>query len=393
MLGQSQSNHLSATDDLAFGLAEYRSRVAAFQQAMAIAEVDVLLATTPEHINYIAGFDPLGIYLYQALIINQSSPEPVMVTHKCEAELARTQAWIGDIQVWEHGDDPMALTASCLRKAGARAGSRIGLEMGNWYLNVEWVERLRALMPDVEFVDATALGQEVRIIKSAAEIDYLRQAAAFADLGFQTAVDHLRAGVSEIGLCAAILAEMTAAGSEYAALPMIIASGERSGFFHAAPSRRQVRRGDPVMFEISGVARRYNSNIVRTVVAGTASPQLRALGEIVYEAFWTPFELVRPGNPVSDVDRLSRQIRAGYAKYIPARAGFGMGLAYPPVWLGRPDILVGDPHVFEPGMVFSLEPSIAQYEGISVIYGYNILVTDDGAEILHKTPRDLFEVD
>ena len=69
-----------------------------------------------------------------------------------------------------------------------------------------------------------------------------------------------------------------------------------------------------------------------------------------------------------------------------------MGLAYPPVWAGRPDILVGDDEVLEEGMVFSLEPSVAQYHGATVIFGYNILVTDTGAEILQSTPAETFEI-
>ncbi len=70
-----------------------------------------------------------------------------------------------------------------------------------------------------------------------------------------------------------------------------------------------------------------------------------------------------------------------------------MGLAYPPVWAGRPDILLGDEEVLEEGMVFSLEPSIGQYHGTTVIFGYNILVTATGAEILQQTPKDLFEIE
>jgi Xaa-Pro dipeptidase len=69
-----------------------------------------------------------------------------------------------------------------------------------------------------------------------------------------------------------------------------------------------------------------------------------------------------------------------------------MGLAYPPVWAGRPDILVGNEEILEPGMVFSLEPSISQYKGVSVIFGYNILVTETGCEILQQTKRDVFEI-
>lgn len=379
-------------DPRPFTVDEYRSRVARFQDGMAQAGVDVLVVTTPEHLNYLTGFDPLGIYLYSAVVLTADAAEPILLTHKCEQGLAWSQCWISDVRIWEHGQDPIAMTADAVREDRPAADARIGLEMGNWYLLPAWYEQLRAALPQATFHDATAIGQEARIIKSQAEIELIRRAAQYADIGFQAAVEHLRPGVSEFELNARILAAMADAGSEYAALPMIIGSGPRSGLFHAAPSSRIVEDGDPVMFEISGVSARYNSNIVRTIVAGRAGDELAQLHKIVLDSFWEPFELVKPGVSVGELDRLSRQIRSRYAEYIPARVGFGMGLAYPPVWVGRPDILDGDEHVLEPGMVFSMEPSIAHYKGMSVIYGYNILVTETGGEILHSTPRDLFEV-
>ncbi|CAN3129613.1 M24 family metallopeptidase [Mycobacterium sp. smrl_JER01] len=384
--------HGFSEDPRPFTAEEYRRRLAEFQKAMLRADIDVLVVTMPEHLNYLTGFDPLGIYLYSAVIVSQDAAEPVLITHKCEKGLAYSQCWIRDIRIWAHGQDPIEFTAQVLREIGLAAGARVAMEMANWYLHAAWYQQLRMTLPTAVFVDGTDIGQRVRMIKSPAEIELIRQAAAFADLGLSTAITALRPGVSERELNAKVLAAMAEAGSEYAALPMIIGSGERSGLFHAAPSARIVGDGEPVMFEITGVAARYNSNIVRTLVAGVASPQLTTLWEVVLEAFWRPFEMVKPGTPVAELDRESRRARAEYERYIPARTGFGMGLAYPPVWVGYPDILDGDEHVLEPGMVFSMEPSIAHYNGVSMIYGYNILVTETGGEILHSTPRDLFEV-
>lgn len=390
--GRTVDRHGFAADPRPFTDAEYRQRVHRFQQAMARHDLDAIILTAPEHLNYLTGFDPLGIYLYSAAVLTVDGAEPVLLTHKCEQGLAWGQCWITDIRIWEHGHDPVASTVDALREAGVTGDAVVGVEMGNWYLHPAWYEQLRAGLPSARFQDATALGQEARLIKSPAEIALIRQAAAYADLGLSTAAQHLRPGVSEHQLNAEVLCAMAAAGSEYAALPMIIGSGPRSGLFHAVPSARAVEDGDPVMFEITGVATRYNSNIVRTLIAGNASAELRALHSVVYDSFWKPFDLIKPGTPVGELDRLSREVRKDYRSYIPARVGFGMGLAYPPVWVGLPDLLDGDEHVLEPGMVFSMEPSIAHYHGVSMIYGYNILVTETGGEILHSTASDLFEV-
>lgn len=376
-----------------FPTAEYRARVAEYRRRMTERGVDVYLGSSPEQMNYLTGFDPLGLYFFQKMVLSREGErEPILLTHKCEAELARTTCWIDDVRIWRHGEDPVARTLELLREVGVTAGTVVGLDMDSWYLKAATVDQLRAALPETEFVDATDLGLEQRMVKSPAEVAYMREAAGLADLAFQVAIDTIRPGVSENHVLGAIQAALAEANCEYPALPFIIGAGARSGLFHPLPTENLVREGDPVMLELTGVRARYNSNIVRTVVCGAASPELRQLHAVVKESFDRGLEAIQPGAPVGEVDRISREVRRNYADYIPSRSGFGMELAYPPVWLGRPDLLEGDPHVFEPGMVVSLEPSIAQYRGVTVIFGKNVLVTETGHEVLHSTPDEIFEL-
>jgi Xaa-Pro aminopeptidase len=378
---------------MVFPKSEYLERLGRLKSRLAALDVDVYLGSTPENLNYFTGFDPLGLYFFQHLFFARDMDAPSLLTHKCEKELARTQCWIDDISIWQHGTDPLQKTIEKLRALGVRSGSRVGLEMDNWYLKASTYKGLVDALPGVEFVDVTSDILRLRTIKSPTEIGYMREAARYSDMGFAAAVDTIRPGISEIDILAAVQSKMTSAGSEYPTLPFIINSGARSGLFHGVPTEKRLSKGDPVMIEITGSWKRYNSNIVRTVVTGKANSALKEIWDIVNESFWRPFELIKPGAPVAEIDRLSREIRSKYEPYIPARAGFGMGLAYPPVWAGHPDILVDNDDVLEEGMVFSLEPSIGQYHGTTVIFGYNILVTATGAEILQKTPRDIFEID
>ncbi len=375
-----------------FEPSEYRARVSRLKSMLHKNGIDVYMGSTPENLNYFAGFDPLGLYFFQHVFYKTGDEEPSLLTHKCEKELARTQCWFKDVRIWQHGDDAVKITIDKLRELGVRRGSRIGLEMGNWYLKASTYKSLVDGLPGVELVDVTDEVLKLRSIKSPTEIALMRQAAAFSDMGFSAVVNALAPGISEAELLIAAQTPMVLAGSEYPTLPFIIGSGPRSGLFHAVPTMRKVQAGEPVMIELTGSWKRYNANIVRTLVVGRASTELMNLWAVVNEAFWRPFELIKPGTAVSEIDRLSREIRSEYDRYIPARAGFGMGLAYPPVWAGRPDVLVGNDEELEEGMIFSLEPSISQYHGTSMIFGYNILVTATGAEILQKTDKSIFEV-
>ncbi|MER8691105.1 Xaa-Pro peptidase family protein [Mesorhizobium sp. M1136] len=377
---------------LTFALREFEDRVGRLDAMLQRENIDIFLGHAPESLNYFTGFDPLGIYLYECVFFQAGAKEPSLLTHKAEKELTVFQCWISEVIIWTHGYNPVQMTIDKLRDLGASAGKRVGIEMANWYLQAELYKALTAAFPGVEFVDVTQNVMQLRTIKSPTEIEYMRKAASFSDLALQATAEILRPGVSELEVLAAVQSRLALAGSEYPTLPFIIASGWRSGTFHAVPSSKIIEAGDPLLFEFTGSWKRYNSNLCRTVVAGKASDRLLDLWKINYESFWRPFELIRPGASVSDIDRLSRDIRGQYSDFIVARAGFGMGLSYPPTFAQYPDILVGDETVLEPGMIFSLEPSISQFEGLTISYGYNILVTESGAEILQKTPKDLFEI-
>jgi Xaa-Pro dipeptidase len=227
-------------------------------------------------------------------------------------------------------------------------------------------------------------------VKSPAEVDYLRRAAAIGDAGMAAAVEAMRPGRAENEVNADIQHAMWTAGTENPPFPTLLGTGPRAQLFHAYATDRRIEHGDAAIVELMGVKAQYTANLLRTVVAGRASQRVRDLHEIVLEAFWRGAELARPGTPVGEIDRATRRAREVYARWIPGRAGFGVGIGYPPGDVG-PSILEGVDYVCEPGFVFSLEPSIAQYDGHTIVFGNCIHVTADGPELLHKADPYLLE--
>ncbi|MDQ1666776.1 MAG: Xaa-Pro dipeptidase, partial [Actinomycetota bacterium] len=204
---------------------EYQRRLVLFREALSAEGVDVYMGSMPEHLNYLTGFDPTGLYFYQQLFLTPGTASPVLLTHKCEQELARVTSWLEDVRIWTHGQDPVETTVAILNELGLTPGTTLGLEMESWYLKPATVRRLEAAFPGVRIVDVTGVGQEQRMRKSPLEITYMRQAAGFADIGMAAAAEHLRPGVREIDIHAEIQHALAAAGSEYPALPTIMGSG------------------------------------------------------------------------------------------------------------------------------------------------------------------------
>jgi Xaa-Pro dipeptidase len=192
---------------------------------------------------------------------------------------------------------------------------------------------------------------------------------------------------------AAVQFALAAHGGEYPAFPTLISSGERTGPLHNLPSDRVLQVGDPIFMEIAGVRHRYNVNLLRTVFVEEAPPLAREIYAVAQAAFDAGLALTRPGMPVGEIDRATREARRDYMDYVPGtRSGFGIGLSYPPIWISTLSILDGDPHVLAPGYVFSLEPHIQGYNDWSITVGNILLVTPDGHEELLRAPTTMVEV-
>ncbi len=231
---------------------------------------------------------------------------------------------------------------------------------------------------------------ELRIYKSELEVEYVQRAAAFSDIGLQKAIDTVREGVTENDVAAEVYHALFKSGSEYSPIPFLINSGAKSTSLHGTPSDKVIENGDVVTLELGGVCKRYTVNPLRTVVIGKPSDKVKEVYELLYEALTKATEAVEPGVPVGELDRITRRITRKYDYGRLHRTGYGLEAGYPPAWMGNLSILDGTPHILKPRMVFSLEPTIVlRDEGFGVVLGNNILVTEDGYEMLNKLPLDL----
>lgn len=373
---------------LAFSLEEYSDRVSRTRQAMAEHGIDVLLAYAPEDIYYLCGFDSPGYYAYQFLALPRER-EPVLFVQEVEQAIADDTTWVEDVRPWAHGEDNVGRTIELIKELIGDTGT-IGYQGQASFFRVATYERLRKELSNHDFVDASDIVAEMRLIKSPAEIAYVRQAARYADIGMQVAIDAVHEGVKETEVAAAMYDAIYRAGSGYAGMPFLISSGPHSAYLHGTATERKVRSGEVVTMEVGGVAARYNVNMLRSAVVGEPSERVIKIHAVLEEAVLAAEEAVKPGVPVADIDRITRKITAEYDKYRLHRTGYGLEAGYPPAWMGILSIHEADPHVLAPGMVFSIEPTIAMYDqDLGVVLGDQVMVTDDGCEVLTKTPLDL----
>ena len=370
----------------AFTEAEHRDRLVRARKALSAQGLDLCISVAPEHLYYFAGYDSwVSVNSPQALVFSAHGGEPTLIVRDVDIALALETSWVRDIRTYHLvADDVPVLVASVARQKGLSDG-RVAIEKQSYALPLALGEALAEALAPARLVDATNLLGATRLTKSPAEMRYLRAAARFAQIGLDAARATLRPGMTEIALSAEIEAAMRHAGSDYWSIPTELASGPRSAGGHATPRNRIIEPGDLVHLEFAGVERRYHATAVHSLAAGRPSKRVCYLYDLARASLAAGIAAIRPGVKVSDVEEASLlPLRhEGLEKAALMRFGYGIGIAYPPIWLESLQISRGFDTVLEPGMVFVLHAYLQLVdEGIGIIQGGTYALTDAGIEML-----------
>jgi len=373
-------------DFAAFPESEHQARLAAARALLREHGIGHCISVAPESLFYYGGYDSwVSVNSPQALIFSADDDTPTLVLRDTDVELARETSWVTDLRRYRlMADDVPGLIAAVAREKGL-GGGKVAIETGSYaFPHALGIALDRALKP-ARIVDATRLLGLPRLIKSPAEMAYLRQAARIAQAGLDAARETLAPGITEIDFATAIELALRRAGSDYWSIPTELASGTRSAAGHGTPRARAIRKGDLVHVEFAGVAARYHAVAAHTMAAGEPAPRAREVYNAARASLAAGIAAIRPGVAVAEVEEASLEPlrQAGLADAAPMRFGYGIGVAYPPIWLEPLQISRGSDQVMQPGMVFVLHAYLQlEDERLGVLQGGTYALTEDGGEML-----------
>ena len=370
----------------AFTEDEHRRRLAHAREILGRNGIECCVSIAPEHLYYFAGYDSwVSVNSPQALIFMIDGGEPTLVVRDVDLALPLETSWVIDVRSYHlFADDVAALVASVAREKGFR-GDRVAIEMQSYALPFSLGQALARAFSPAEIVDATEMLGMVRLVKSPQEMEYLRAAARFAQIGLDAARAALKPGITEVALAAAVEGAMRSAGSDYWSIPTELASGPRTAGGHATPRNRVIEPGDLVHLEFAGVERRYHATAVHTLATGRPSKRAREVYGLARASLAAGIAAVRPGVRVAEVEEASLEPlrRVGLERAAVMRFGYGIGVAYPPIWLEPLQISRGFDQVLEPGMVFVLHAYIQLLEErLGIIQGGTYALSEKGIEML-----------
>lgn len=379
---------------LPFTQAEYDSRLLAVQSQMVKAGHDLLILNDPENIYYLSGFRTVGFYSYMALLV-PASGNAVHVNRLIEMATLQGTSCVEERVLFPDTEDPLSATARTIADNGWDQ-ARIAIDPRSRYLTIDEFRKLKEGLPSAQWGDSHLLVETLRLVKSPAEQEYSRAAAKAASAAMRNALSVLAAGVTENDLMAAAYTGLFRAGGEYTSLPPLINAGYRHSMAHATSEGHPLQAGDPVHLEIGGSVKRYHAANLRVASVGKPDELLTKLSDVCQRSLEAGLEHMKPGSPAGAVDDAARKVidDAGYGAHFRHKAGYSMGIAFPPDWSEAKTLMLrpGEERLLMPGMIFHLLPAVFEYEQFGIGVSETVLITDDGHEILTDVPRGIHEV-
>lgn len=376
-----------------FAPEEFADRLKRVRTMMGLAGLDWLVLVHPVSIHWLTGSDAKSYQEFQCLLVGAASQPLVALVRAGEVDELRADSLADEVVGWGGGvaEDPIAAFSALAARHGV-TGSRVGLEVPGYYLHPHHYTQLLDVLGTDRVVDATGLVPDLKLVKSPAEIGYIRRAAALADAAMERFVAALAPGKTELALAGVVYGALLEMGSGIAASPINLVSGPRSAFSHGAPTGRVLERGDFGNVEFGATSARYTATIGRQFVLGPPTARMLELYEAVRAAGDAMMAAIRDGVPTVEVHEAARQVivAAGLEPYRVHLSGYGLAPGFPPSWAEPMHLLDGDRHVLRAGMVVTIEPPVfIGAEGLGARLIDNVLVTATGAERLTRHPRDL----
>jgi Xaa-Pro aminopeptidase len=257
-------------------------------------------------------------------------------------------------------------------------------------LRVATLARLKKDLPLVAFDETSELNiiiENLRMIKSAEEIENIRQAQRITDTAFEHIISFIKCGMTEKQVALELEYFMKQNGASRGSFDFIVVSAVNSSLPHGVPTDRKLQNGDIITMDFGAVYNGYCSDMTRTVAIGSVTEKQRQVYYTVFGAQQAALKAIKSGEKCNEIDRIARDIidNAGY------KGCFGHGLGHSVGLLihEEPRFSPSCNKTLEKNMVMTVEPGIYLEKQFGVRIEDLIIVTENGCENLTKSAKEL----
>lgn len=378
---------------LHFSNSEFAARQQRVIDDLRLKGLDGLLIFKQESMFYLTGYDTFGYCFFQCLYINTDG-KLFLLTRAPDLRQAQHTSNIEDIRIWvdTNAHNPADDLRDTLKEYDAR-GKRLGVEMQAYGLTAaNWVGVEKSLSDFCSLTDASELVNAHRLVKSDAEIAYVRKAAELADDALDEARELAKPGAFEGDILAAMQSRVFRGGGDYPGNEFIIGSGKDALLCRYFTGRRHLSDNDQLTLEFAGAYRRYHAALMRTIVIGKPQPEHLQMYRAGADALRACLDTVRPGNTMGDVFNAHSHTldNAGMSPHRMNACGYSLGATFTPTWMDGGMFYRDNPTTIKENMVLFIHIILMNSpRNIAQTLGETVRVTDKGCERLSRHSEEM----
>ncbi len=386
-----------------FSSAEHANRFRLARELMGKKGLDALIASSEDNYYYFTGALSLGHTFFggrggsiarPVIAIIPRDRQPVAITHIALLDQTRLDSTVKDVRTYETSESvplgaaPVKMIADVLVELGLDHGTlvfEVGLEQRLGFPSRDYL-KLRSILSEAKFADDSEIFWELRTVKSAEEVNYIRKACEITAKARQACFDVIKAGMTEREVARLFGRKMMEYGADGPGFTLVETS---RGAHTLSPSDRKLVKGDTLGLDGGCYVHQYTCDTERIATVGPPSNEQVKLHKFVSDTSRKMIEAFRPGVKISEVAAMcwNEYKRVGLPINEAGRAGHGQGMLF----TEPPSVSLRDETVLTPGMVVSAEPGLITEHG-TFIWEDLVVITEKGNEVLSGSETDEFRI-
>jgi Xaa-Pro dipeptidase len=373
------------TTEAPFADQEYLDRYERAQTLMEREGLDALVVSEKNNYWYFTGLISYQLDHIQRpqICILPKSGKPTLLLYGNDKSKAKALPWVGAVHAYVDVPFPEEMIADTIKQMGL-GEAKLGFELGDDQrlgIPANYLLRLTEALPKAQVKDGTAALTEMRMIKSAREIEFMRNACDISVKAYDRCLPQLRLGMTRREVADRLYISMIEEG----------AHPRHPGFLMLNSSTRyddrRYNQGDRMIADFGACYEGYYGDVTRMSIFGQPTAEQKKDHETACDVIELCFESMRPGTPIAEVSRVANRelVKRGYqAVENPKRIGHGIGMSR----AEPPSLNEVETELYRPGMVLALEPKVRS-EKSAVHLEEDVLITDKGPEFLTTGCRKL----
>jgi Xaa-Pro aminopeptidase len=387
-----------------FHKSEYEQRVSKVKQRMEKAGFDLLICQDPANMGWLTGFDGWSFYTPQAVLLHLQEASPIWFGRAQDAKSARITTDLPDANIIGFSE-PLVhhavrhpfdeLCALIIARGWGRA--RIGVELDAHYYTARAHQHIVKGLPNATVADNHEIVNWARLVKTEAELVYMREAGRIITETMNKALARLKPGVRQFEVIADVYhSQVTGFDNkfgDYTSLCPLIQVGEGTSTPHLTWTEEPLPDSGLVVMEIGAARRHYHAPLTRTAHIGRPPDEIVRLADVIVEGGDLAMSAAKPGATCEEVEAVWQGVlnRNGYSKE--SRVGYSIGLNYPPDWGERTASLrPGDKTELQAGMCFHFQSGV-WLDAFGAAISEPFVVTQEGGKRLCDVRRELVVID